>query len=99
MNLDESRPNIQYPVVHLNGTSVGSLLTGYLDASDAILRVLTLMEAACPNMRDYYPLPDAADAYTLAVREHEARVTVLRKVRAELRALADHVESEYDAHH
>lgn len=47
--------NIEFPVVHLNGTSRNTLLEGYSAASDAIYDAMQKVRKIEFNGRDYYP--------------------------------------------
>jgi hypothetical protein len=90
---------MRLPTIHLNGTSASELLTGYLNARNAVFEAIEAMKEAAPNGRDYYPqdtdVPSAA--YNIAAREHRTRVEMLRVVAAELYELAQHVSASSNA--
>ncbi len=77
------------PTIHLNGTSAGSLLDSYTEASSAIYKALRQLCESAPNGRDYY-LQDEG-ALKTATEQHESRVKRLQSVIAELQELAEHV--------
>ena len=83
------------PLVHLNGSSAQTLLDGYEAASRALSAALTALEEAAPNARDYYPKGD--DAYSVARREHSARVDSIRSARADIWALSLSVSEQMAA--
>ncbi len=79
---------MQYPTVHLNGTSEERLLDGYTHAMSALLNAIKAMEDCAPNGRDYYVNDGDISA---AAAEHAARVASLVAVRCDLNELAEHV--------
>jgi hypothetical protein len=82
------------PTVHLNGSSGDVLRDQYTDAAQSVRQAIDKLCDAAPNARDYYVQgPDAALA---AQREHEARVTALKRVCDELMAIAEGVQDQID---
>ncbi len=79
---------MQYPTVHLNGTSEDQLLEGYSNAMTALLDAITALEACSPNARDYYVNGGDINA---ACAEHANRVADLVAVRRDINRLAEHV--------
>jgi hypothetical protein len=79
------------PTVHLNGTSRDALRLQYATASRAVGEAVLALEEAYPNARDYYV--QGADAFSIASREHSARVRTLRDMRADLDRILEHVDS------
>ena len=96
---------MQKPLVHLNGTSGESLLSGYVHVRDRLSNAIEVLHDAAPNARDYYPLGD--DAFSAARREHEDRtrrlmsvleeIDGLMSVLEEIHELAEHVQDAMDA--
>jgi hypothetical protein len=74
------------PTIHLNGTSLRSLLDGYLEAIRSLRAAQEALAATCPNGRDYYPQGEAAIGE--AMEEHRIRAAMLAKVAAELEEIA-----------
>jgi hypothetical protein len=86
---------MQLPVIHLNGSSrehlldvnvkAHVLLTAALEANnkarEALRAAANALSQASPNLRDYYPLGDAAGI--AALQEHAERASILRKVERE----------------
>lgn len=83
------------PTVHLNGSSGQVLLDQYAAAAEAVRKALDAVCDACPNARDYYV--QGSDAALAAQREHESRVTALKRVRLELVALVEGIQDQIDA--
>lgn len=77
------------PIVHLNGTGARSLTEDYLQAANAIGDAIEKVQAAGPNMRDYYCSPDPL-AFEKASQEHWARIQKLVEVKDALNAIAEH---------
>lgn len=68
------------PVANLHGTSAAELAAGVLSARIAVRSLTPLIEAACPNGRDYYP--HGPDAINVALAEH-------RRIASAVGGLAD----------
>jgi hypothetical protein len=79
------------PSVHLNGTSKEELIRQLIDASEALLTATAVLSAAAPNPRDYYP--QGPDAALLAAGEHATRVMTLYRMRDELQAIAEKIDT------
>ena len=79
---------MEYPTVHLNGTSEESLLDGFSAAHNAIIDAIKAMEDCAPNARDYYV---NYGSIHIAISEHSARVASLVAVRDDIMELAEHV--------
>jgi len=75
------------PIVHLNGTSRGSLLAALEDAYLAVSNAMDTLRQCAPNGRDYYPdpgrMPKAED-------QHRSRGEYLK-------AVLDSIEAEVAA--
>jgi hypothetical protein len=80
---------MQYPTLHLNGTSATDLLEQTLNATHAVSDAITKLEAAAPNARDYYPA--GQDALLWASREYQSRIDRLVSVKNELMDIAEHI--------
>jgi len=79
---------MQYPLIHLNGTSPERLLDDYCRAANAVRAAIEAVQLAAPNLRDYYPLEPAC--WNTAIGEHQSRMDRLRSVLAELEQLAEY---------
>lgn len=73
--------NIITPIVHLNGTSMDSLISDRCDAYAAIQTALETLAKVGPNGRDFYPEPGRMDK---AVAQHQRRMKVLSDLMAEI---------------
>jgi hypothetical protein len=82
---------MQYPTVHLNGTSKQELLDQACEAAQAIALAVNALENAAPNARDYYP--QSGDAITLARSEHLARIKALVGVQTELETMIEIIDA------
>lgn len=82
------------PTVHLNGTTGEVLRDQYAAAAEAVRKALDALCDTGPNARDYYV--QGSDAALTAQREHEARVTSLKRVLLELAAIAEGVQDQLD---
>jgi hypothetical protein len=82
------------PTVHMNGTSGGMLLEGFLDCCRKVREAVEMLERNGPNARDYYLQGD--DAYGQASREHAARINRLLAVAVDLEELAGDVQEQQD---
>jgi hypothetical protein len=78
---------MQAPIVHLNGTSQRELLEQISEVMRAIEVLFTAMQKAAPHSRDYYPFPDGAAAFRVAVEEHTARLRRVEFVKQDYEAL------------
>lgn len=79
------------PTIHLNGTSREELIRQYEVVSDAARALESALFGAYPNARDYYP--QGPEAFSLAVKEHEARIASVGVILAEITALWEAAES------
>lgn len=80
------------PTVHLNGTSKQELLNQAEDARDAVEVAISLLQAAAPNARDYYP--QSGRAFEQARRQHQDRLSRLQTVSAELIEIYNSIEDQ-----
>lgn len=81
---------MQLPQVNLNGTSRDELATQYRNVYSAVDVALDLLCRFAPHGRDYQTLP--AGSYDTARREHDARVEKLASIKAEIEAIAIHIQ-------
>jgi hypothetical protein len=81
---------MQLPQVNLNGTSRDALLDQYRDAYRAINDAIDALCKAAPHGRDYQTLP--AGSYNVAREEHDARLVKLGSIKAEIEAIAIHIQ-------
>lgn len=79
--------NVSIPTVHLNGTSKDALVEQLRHAVEAVNRAIDAVSSAAPHGRDYYVQADK-DAFTIAARQHAARVVKLSEVAKELETIA-----------
>jgi septation ring formation regulator EzrA len=82
---------MQKPTIHTGGTSRSALEEGYINAGNAIRAAIKALEEAEPNGRDYYP--QGPDAYSVARREHIARLDALGAVYRDMEALLEHLDA------
>ena len=83
------------PTVHLNGTAGEALRDQYAAAAEAVRKAT---DAVCDvgfNARDYYV--QGTDASLTAQREHESRITALKRVRDELATIMEGIQDQIDA--
>jgi hypothetical protein len=78
---------IQLPLIHLNGTAACDLRDGYVAAYRAVTLAREALSKIEFNARDYYLIQDA---WPMALKEMEARHTVLRQMAADLLTIAEH---------
>jgi hypothetical protein len=78
---------MQFPTVHLNGTSPESLIDGYTAALESVEAAIRAVIDTAPNGRDYYP--KGPHAIHEATKEHADRVAKLNQVRGDLLALRE----------
>ncbi len=81
------------PHLHLNGSSRAHLHEMFLNAATAVQRAIDAHHAAAPNARDYYPMGETV--FRSAVREHEARGEVLRKLGREYNAILESIQEQW----
>lgn len=75
---------MQFPIVHLNGTSVESLREAYAEQMAAVRICMKALEKHdVLHARDYYKSPDR-QAWNRAREEAQARMDVLVKLHEEL---------------
>jgi len=80
---------MQLPTININGTDHSELLTLYMRARKALDAAVEALGDAGPHGRDYQT--QEAGALLRAQREHADRITAVRKVRAEIEAIAEHL--------
>lgn len=85
---------MQFPTIHMNGTSVESLLEMNEEAYQALRTAMAALRNAGPNGRDYYP--QAGNAMGAAVAEHEARLRRIHEVMIELENMGEYLATEQD---
>lgn len=78
---------MQFPVLHINGTSKEDLSSKYYAAGTAVNAAINALAATAPHGRDYYPEPGA---YERAQVEHESRMKRLHDIYEELGELYGH---------
>lgn len=80
------------PTVHLNGTSVESLLEQNEQVQRALRATLEAMSLAAPHGRDYYP--QGNEALGKALEEHKARVDLIQGLLVGYRTQRAHLLAE-----
>lgn len=80
---------MRLPTIHLNGTSAKTLLDEAREANLALHHAIAALEGITVNARDYYV--QGTEAHGEAVREHQARIDAIRKVRVELNEYIDYL--------
>jgi hypothetical protein len=92
---------VRTPTIHLNGTEADDLLAKYVDAEQKLRAALAALRRCAPHGRDYY-LQHATpgypgDASSQAGHEHQARITKLTEVQAEIVLLWQSVDKQKQA--
>lgn len=86
------------PTIHHNGSNAADLAANYLDAGQKLQAALTALRKCVPHGRDYYLQPATpgygGDAGIEAGREHQARMTKLAEVHAEIVLLWQSVDEQ-----
>ena len=80
------------PTIHRNGDTAQELLAQITNAGKAIREAQKALQLACPNARNYYTM--IPPNYPQAVREHEARLTKLHTIYAELVEIANSIQDQ-----
>jgi len=83
------------PTVHLNGTSGQDLIDQNTNAWEAVRKAIDTLRAAAPNARDYYV--KSPEAFSIAQRAHEYRVSALTAVRDQLASIVEGIQDQIDA--
>ena len=83
---------MQFPAIHLNGTSADSLKEPYREAYSAIGDAITKLAQCAPHGRDYYVI--SSDAINTAMAEHRARLAALTTVQNDMLAIFDAIEDQ-----
>ncbi len=86
---------MQFPRVHMNGTSAASLFAQYETALNAVTAAIEAHQKIECHGRDYYVI--SSEAASIAYREHRERFAKLEQVRQELEDLAVHVSASLPA--
>jgi len=79
------------PTIHHNGTSAQALYDQAIDVARAARQLLTAMQSAWPNGRDYYP--QGEDALKVASAEWDNLALGVVLVEANMMALAEHASN------
>lgn len=80
---------LEVPVVHRNGTDIGTLVDQYINSARAISEAIRVMQDGMPHARDYYVRQDGMESYRKARDQHCDRIERLRKVKDEIQAIAE----------
>lgn len=83
---------MQFPRVHLNGTDGRTLLEEYLSSARKVLEAINAVFEIEVHDRDYYVISPEAGA--TARREHLERLNAMRKVYADLMAIAENIDEQ-----
>lgn len=81
---------LQFPQPNINGTSKEALVRQYRDVHRALGEAIELICEHAPHGRDYQTLP--AGSFEQARSEHFARLAKLENVKAEIEAIAIHIQ-------
>lgn len=79
-----TKPEVIYPIVHLNGTGKDQLIENLCKVRDMLEEAKRDLKQAAPNGRDYYTVPGRMD---LAVEQHMRRMKAIDN-------LVDNIDSE-----
>jgi hypothetical protein len=79
---------MQYPMIHLNGTSAEELYNKFDEARRALDAAYQALLATAPNARDYYPMGNTV--MKTANNEYFGRLEAVEKVTGELSMLAEY---------
>lgn len=83
---------MKIPTIHLNGTSAQSLMDDLENAHEKIREAIQALSQCAPNGRDYYV--QESGALVVAQEEHQARMSKLVSIKAELEALAEGIDAQ-----
>jgi len=78
--------DLQFPIVHNNGTSKDQLLDQCKAASCSLGDAYNALRNMAPNGRDYYPL--GAEAMQRAQKQHQDRMKRLDDIKDEIDRIA-----------
>ncbi len=84
---------MQFPHIHINGTSPSDLFEGYVKAMKAASDLIDALRGTVPHGRDYYPIQNG-DAVSVAMSEHLARAKMADTIYREMQALALYVQEQ-----
>ena len=79
------------PCIHLNGSTPENLRDDLQDACGALHNAIQKLEAAAPNLRDYYVYDQDGQIGRCAILAHQTRCAKLQAVRIELGEMFEHV--------
>lgn len=82
---------MEFPTVHLNGTSKAALLAQHIDAIEHLRTARRKLAEAAPHSRDYYVKPNT---YPQAVEEHHARLDMVQAVISDLEKIAERIAAQ-----
>jgi hypothetical protein len=92
--------SIILPIIHLNGSAPGTLLTDNMKALGALREAVEELQRAAPHGRDYYPLGD--NAIRRALEGHAERLKALETIIADIELLcihiSDHIPTAKESH-
>ena len=84
------------PTIHMNGTSLQSLIENNERAYHAVVTAIDALAEAAPNGRDYYPQGniEGTPALYVAQDQHSERMAKLLQVKRELGQIQDYLFGE-----
>ena len=85
---------MQYPRIHINGSSAESLLREYQRARLALADALYALRNIDVNGRDYYVINSGAAS--IAMREHQERVAAIQRVLEDMTAIHENITKQHD---
>lgn len=86
---------MQYPTIHLNGSSPETLAEGYRTVRYALEGAYNALSATAPHGRDYYP--QGPDALRAATGEHAERLRAIEALIVQISKLEEHCRDAAEA--
>jgi len=86
---------MQFPIIHLNGSSGKLLLESALDVKEALHQLGEVLKTAAPHSRDYY-LCSNTDSFARACAEHQDRVSMLVRIAADYKLIIENLDSQLE---
>ena len=84
---------MQYPTIHLNGSSKKQLIEDLSSANNALFDTIEALSKCAPHQRDYYVNPDK-NAFPVACKEHRERIGQLLEVKQEIVSIMCAIEDQ-----
>lgn len=84
---------LEYPTIHLNGSSKSTLVKDLRAAYRAVQEAAAAVAQTAPHGRDYYVKEDI-ESYRKARVQHDTRMEVLRTIAEDLATIAQEIEKQ-----